>query len=62
MAERGASRRSIARRLGMSEGTVRYYVRQWGEEVVDGRSENPFRAQAAAAFDHGDVSFCRGLR
>jgi transposase len=47
LAERGESRRSIARRLGVSEGTVRYHLRQQGEEVVDGRSEKPFRAEAA---------------
>jgi transposase len=48
LAERGESRRSIARRLGVSEGTVRYHLRQQGEELVDGRSEKPFRAEVAA--------------
>jgi len=49
LAEHGESRRSIARRLGVSEGTVRYHLRRQGEEAVDGRSEKPFRAEAAAA-------------
>ncbi len=44
LAERGESRCQIARRLGVSEGTVRYHLRRAG--VEDGRRRQPRRAEA----------------
>jgi transposase len=46
LAEHGESGRSIARRLGVSEGTVRYHLRRQGEERSDGRKDKPFLAEA----------------
>ncbi len=48
LAGRGESGRSIARRLGVSEGAVRYHLRRRGREVHDGRKDRAFLAESAA--------------
>jgi transposase len=45
--ERGCSKASIARTLGVSEGSVRYHLRRQAASAVDGRSRKP---QLAAGY------------
>ena len=49
LAERGCSRREIARQLGVDEKTVRYRLAQRGRTEPDGREEKPFAADGMAA-------------
>jgi transposase len=44
LAGRGFAMREIARKLGVSEGAVRYQLRRRSEGAVDGRSRQPFLA------------------
>lgn len=48
LAGRRESGRSIARRLGVSEGTVRYHLRRQAEEVADRCKDRPFLAATLA--------------
>lgn len=47
LAERGQSKRGIARQLGVDEKTVRHHLSRRGER--DGRANKPFAAEALAA-------------
>lgn len=41
LAEKGNSKRAIARQLNVSEGTVRYHLRRQAASAVDGRKKQP---------------------
>ncbi|MEI8703191.1 IS21 family transposase [Mesorhizobium sp. ISC15] len=43
---RGTAKSEIARLLGVTEGTVRYHVARMKTGAVDGRSRQPFKAEA----------------
>lgn len=49
LAEKGQSRREIARVLGLDESTVRYHLKRMAEGAVDGRSRQRQGAEAWAA-------------
>ena len=56
LAGRGFAMREIARKLGVSEGAVRYQLRRRAEGAVDGRSRQPFLAagyRGAPPWRHG---------
>ena len=42
LADRGMSRRGIARQIGVSESSVRYQLQRRAEGAVDGRSKQVF--------------------
>ena len=46
--EKGENNCQVARVLEVSEGTVRYHLRRAASGAVDGRSTQPFRAEAVA--------------
>lgn len=46
LAAKGQNHCEIARRLGMTEGTVRYHLRRGGLGLKDGRQRKPFQAEA----------------
>lgn len=48
LAEKGENHCAIARRLGVTEGTVRYHLRRAAEGAEDGRADKPFEAEAVA--------------
>src|SRR5688500_11823213 len=48
LAERGCSKREIARQLGVDEKTVRYRLANRGRTEPDGRAEKPFAADGMA--------------
>jgi len=45
--EKHTSHAEIARRLGVTEGAVRYHIRRKAAEATDGRVEKPLRLEAA---------------
>ncbi len=53
LAQKGHQKRQIARMLGVSEGTVRYHLRQLVAGAEDGRARQPFRAaEVSGAIAH----------
>jgi transposase len=48
LSEKGENNCQVARVLGVSEGTVRYHLRRTASGAIDGRSTQPFRAEAVA--------------
>jgi transposase len=46
--EKGTEKREIARRLGVTEGLVRYHSRRRAEGGVDGRRRKAFKAASLA--------------
>src|SRR3712207_6502120 len=48
LSSRGTTTSDIARLLGVTEGAVRYHLERMRSSAVDGRSRQPFRAQAVA--------------
>ena len=48
LADRGMSRRGIARQLGLAESSVRYRLRRRAEGARDGRARQAFAAAARA--------------
>jgi len=48
LAERGCSKRAIARQLGIDEKAVRYRLARMASGATDGRSDKPFRAEGVA--------------
>ncbi len=45
---KGENNCQVARVLGVSEGTVRYHLRRAASGAIDGRSTQPFLAEAVA--------------
>lgn len=45
LAEKGENHCQIARRMGVSEGTVRYHLRRAAEGARDGRANKAFQAE-----------------
>ena len=46
--EQGHSQSSVARLLGVSEGTVRYHRKRWAADTGDGRGKQELKAAAHA--------------
>ncbi len=48
LADKGKSKISIARTLGVVEGTVRYHLKRAANGAVDGRKHKPRKAEKVA--------------
>jgi len=48
LVEKGETKVEVARRLGVSEGTVRYHLKRRAEGAEDGRKGKPMKAEAVA--------------
>jgi transposase len=61
MADTGEAKTRIARRLGVTEGTVRYHLRRRAEGTEDGRRDKPFRAASQAEVIEAWIEAHRGV-